>query len=64
MKKAVWKEKKGEGERRGKERKEKDRAGLNVNEYSSYSNYHSNLLLKLNHQPPVRRGEKNYFYAL
>lgn len=35
-----------------------------VNEYSSYSNYHSNLLLKLNHQPPVRRGEKNYFYAL
>lgn len=26
MKKAVWKEKKGEGERRGKERKEKDRA--------------------------------------
>ena len=31
MKKAVWKDKKGEGERRGKERKEKDRAGLNVN---------------------------------
>jgi len=27
MKKRVWKEKKGEGERRGKERKEEDRAG-------------------------------------